>query len=80
MEISTEVVAGVPQVLYKIPLDSSVSPLLADLDISQIFDRLIVGPSSYPWAMYEAFVGALAASGVQGAPERVWTSNIPIRT
>ncbi len=80
MESSTEVILGVPQLVYKIPLDGSVSPILADLDFSRIFDRLIIGPSSYPWVMFEAFTGELMKAGILDASERVWTSNIPIRT
>jgi hypothetical protein len=44
MTSSIEVVGGVPQIDYKIPLDGSVSPFVADLDFGQVFDRLIVGP------------------------------------
>ena len=35
IESSTEVVAGVPQVVYKVPLDESVSPLIADFGFRQ---------------------------------------------
>ena len=45
MESSTEVVGGVPQLVYKIPLDTKVSPALAAIDLSQMFDRLIIGPT-----------------------------------
>jgi len=79
MESSTEVVAGVPQIIYKAPLDSTASPLIADLDFAHIFDRLIVGPTPYPWQIYGAFVEALKASGVPNADECVFVSNIPIR-
>jgi hypothetical protein len=79
MERSTEVICGVPQVVYKLPLDTGASPELADLDFGQIFDRLIVGPCPYPWVVYEAFRDALAATGVQGAAERVHISGIPVR-
>ena len=79
MESSTEVIAGVPQVVYKAPLDISVSPLIADLDFAQAFDRLIVGPTPYPWPIYGAFVEALKATGVPGAEDRVFVSDIPIR-
>jgi len=44
IESSTEVVAGVPQIICKVPLDGTASPLIADLDFAQVFDRLIVGP------------------------------------
>jgi hypothetical protein len=79
MESSIEVVAGVPQVVYKIPLDASASPLIADLDFAQVFDRLIVGPTPYPWPIYGAFVEALKATGVPNAEQRVLVSDIPIR-
>ncbi len=77
---STETIGGVPQVLYKLPLDAVVSDSLADLDFAQIFDRLIIGPSPYPFAQYEAFVAALESAGVPNAAERVFVSGIPIRT
>lgn len=48
MEHSTEIIGGVPQIVYKLPLDVQVSDTLADLDISSLFDRLIIGPSPYP--------------------------------
>jgi hypothetical protein len=79
MESSTEVVAGVPQIIYKIPFDGTVSPLIADLDFAQVFERLIVGPTPYPWPIYGAFVEALKATGVPKAEERVFVSGIPIR-
>lgn len=80
VESSTEVVAGVPQIIHKIPLDGSISPLTADLDFAQVFDRLIVGPTPYPWPIYAAFVEALKAAGVPNPEERVFVSDVPMRT
>jgi hypothetical protein len=80
MKASTEVIAGVPQVVYKVPLDVAVSDALADLDLSRMFDRLIIGPSPYPLVMYEAFTEALKKAGVEEAESRVFTSCIPIRS
>jgi hypothetical protein len=80
MQSTTEVIGGVPQPIYKIPLDSTVSPALSSLELSSIFDRLIIGPTQFPWAMFEAFSEALTAVGVQNASERVRRSGIPIRT
>jgi hypothetical protein len=79
MESSTEVVSGVPQVVYKVPLDGSVSEQIADLDFTQIFDHLIIGPTSYPWPIYGAFVDELTKAGVVNSAERVRISGIPIR-
>lgn len=79
MESSTEVVSGVPQVVYKVPLDASVSDQIADLDFTQIFDHLIIGPTPYPWPIYSVFVDELTKAGVANSAERVRVSGIPIR-
>ncbi len=80
METATEAIGGVPQIIHKIPLDRTVSDDLADIDVAQIFDRLIIGPSMYALPMYEAFVGALAEKGVPDAAKRIVISGIPIRS
>lgn len=80
MESSIEAIGDVPQLIYKLPLDGSVSPVVADLDFSKMFERLIIGPSPYPWVMYGAFVEALTKAGCPEADNRVITSDIPIRT
>ncbi len=80
MESSTEIIGGIPQPVYKIPIDRRVSDVLADLDLPTLFDRLVIGPSPYPWPMYQSFVAALTDAGVADAGNRVWVSDIPIRT
>jgi hypothetical protein len=72
-------VGGVPQTVYKIPLTGG-SPDLANIAISNLVDRVIIGPSPYPWPMYEAFVSALTAANVTDASSRVFVSGIPIRS
>jgi hypothetical protein len=79
MTYATEVIGGIPQIVYKIPLDKTASSKLEPLDFAAMFDRLIVGPSPYPWAMYEAFVDALTNAGVADAAERIRISEIPLR-
>jgi hypothetical protein len=79
METSTEVVGGVPQIVHKIPLDASVDPVLAELDLARMFDRLIIGPSPFPLPIGDAFVDALSKAGVSDAGNRVFASGIPIR-
>lgn len=77
---STEVVGGVPQRVFKLPLDEAVDPILEDLDISNLFERLIIGPSPYPVAMFDAFVDVLTKAGVADAGTKIFISNIPIRS
>lgn len=80
IDTATEVIGGVPQSIHKLPLDKSVSEDITSLDISKLFDRLIVGPSQYPIAIAEALTTALMQSGVNNAGMRVNASGIPIRT
>lgn len=80
MESSTEVVSGVPQIIYKLPLDVAAAPVLSELDLASMFDRLIIGPSPYPAPMHAAFARALTAAGVQNAEGKIWASGIPIRS
>jgi Protein of unknown function (DUF2971) len=80
MGTSTEVIGGVPQIVHPIPLDSSVDPVLADLDMARMFDRLIIGASPFPLPIADAFIDALKKVGVAAAENRVCVSGIPIRS
>jgi hypothetical protein len=80
MESSIEVVGGIPQTVYKILLDGKKSDALADIDLARLLDRVIIGPSQFSWAMYEAFVKALSDLGVEKPETRVCISGIPIRS
>lgn len=77
---SIEVVAGVPQRIYKILLRSDAEVDLTGLNPDELIDRIIIGPTQYPFAMYEAFVSALADAGAANADNRVFISQIPVRT
>jgi hypothetical protein len=80
MKAETKVINGIPQKVYLLPLDAQYDPALAELDVSRLFDRLIIGPTEYAGAMYETFSEALADIGIPEAYKRVFISNIPIRT
>lgn len=77
---SVEPINGIPQLIYKLPLDKSIDPILEDIDFSKIFDRLIIGPSQFSIAMSAAFVNALSEIGVPEASKKVFASHIPIRS
>lgn len=80
MEFSTETIVGVPQRIYKIPLDKDKDKSLAGLELSHIFNRLIIGASPYQSVMYETFFNALEKAGVSEPENKVWVSGIPIRS
>lgn len=80
LEKSIEVVAGVPQPVFKIPLEDIPEEGLVGIEIPRLLDRIIVGPSQFPFAVYQAFVHELAKAGVVDASSRITISNIPLRT
>jgi hypothetical protein len=80
LESAVESPSGVPQLVYKIPLENNSSAGISGLSICDLLDRVIIGPSQFPWVMYEAFVTALDAAGVKDSASRVLTSTIPVRT
>lgn len=76
----TEIIGGVPQIVYKIPLDKTVDPVLETLDFAKLFERIIIGPSQFPVAMADAFLEVLSQAGVADAANKIFISGIPVRT
>lgn len=74
-----EAINGTPQLVQKIPLQNAPDKGLYDADIPGLIDKVIVGPTQYPRAVYEAFVELLRQRGVTDAQDRVIVSDIPLR-
>jgi len=72
-------VAGVPQIIYKIPLPKAARPELKALNIPSLIDRVIIGPTPHAMVADAAFVALLADAGVPDARKRVCVSTIPLR-
>ena len=71
---------GIPQTVYKIPLKNDASAGITQIDAAEIIDRIIIGPTPYAWAIWEAFVEMLRKIGVTDPESRVCASTIPLRT
>jgi hypothetical protein len=76
----TETIDGVPQIIYKIPLENRPTEKIVGVEVPELIDRVIIGPSNYPIPIGEAFVAALQEAGMKDAAARVFASNIPLRT
>ena len=77
---SMEVVNGVPQMVYKIPMKSIPDEGLVGADPKELLDRVIIGPTQDSLVLYEAFVTALADLGIEDPISKVVVSGIPLRT
>lgn len=76
-ERQTISINGIPQIIYKIPLDVRVDKTFADLDFFKILDHIIIGPTPYSLQIKQALVYALEKAG---APKKdIHISGIPIR-
>jgi Protein of unknown function (DUF2971) len=80
IESAVEIVSGIPQLVYKIPLENNPSAGISGIAFADLFDRIIIGPTQFQWALYEAFVTALDQAGIKDAANRVFVSQIPVRT
>lgn len=76
---SVEVVSGVPQRVYRIPLEDVPTEGLTGMTVDQLLRRVIIGPCADPILLWEGFVELLTEAGVANAHERVSISNVPLR-
>lgn len=73
------VLGGVPQKVYKLRLGNEPEIGLYGADIPSLLDRIIVGPTEYPYVTARAFTEVLTELGVENAGGKVVLSDIPLR-
>ncbi|MEO1606124.1 MAG: DUF2971 domain-containing protein [Pseudomonadota bacterium] len=79
LHFDLEVVEGVPQKVFKIPLNDIPERGLQGIELPEFLEEIIIGPTADPYVIYEAFVHALEKEGVEKARDKVKISNIPLR-
>jgi hypothetical protein len=50
IESAVEIVSGIPQLVYKIPLENNSSAGVSGIAFADLFDRIILGPTQFQWA------------------------------
>lgn len=76
---SIQIVNGVPQKVYSIPLENLPDEGLVGITIPEILDRIIVGPTEHPVPVKDAIAQMLTDAGVEDAASKVIVSDIPLR-
>jgi hypothetical protein len=74
-----EVVHGIPQHVCKVPLRTSPEFPLAGVAIPELVNRIIIGPTQFPDAVFNALADLMAKAGVANPGERMSVSRIPLR-
>ena len=74
-----KVIHGIPQRIWTLPLKNAPRKGLHGANIAGLVDRIIIGPTAYPYVSATAFVKLLEGAGVCDAIDRVVVSEIPLR-
>ncbi len=70
---------GVPQRIFKIPLKNVVDEGLYGIEVREVLDRIIIGPTDFAVEIKEALGIALETKGVEQPLGMIWISDIPLR-
>ncbi|MCW8890874.1 MAG: DUF2971 domain-containing protein [Sedimenticola sp.] len=76
---SIESIDGVPQEIHKIPLNNLPELNLMNIEICELIERIIIGPTDHQSVLGDTFIKLLTESGCKNASERVFYSGIPLR-
>lgn len=79
MEKRIEVIGGIPQTIYVLTLKHDPKNGLLNADIPSLLDRVIVGPTAFPYVSVQALRSVLAEAGVDDPSGKVIASDIPLR-
>ena len=79
--IPTEIMClgGVPQRVYAIPFENHPDEGFVGATVPELFDRVLIGPTSDGYAIGQALVAELDRCGVPDAGNRVFVTGIPLR-
>lgn len=74
-----ETVSGVPQRVYKLNFKNYPDEGFVGASLPELLEEIIIGPTSYPWPIYDAIATKLEEAGVADPWNKVRISNIPLR-
>lgn len=75
-----EVISGVPQIVQKLHLKDNTKIGFSGVEPNDLIDRIIIGPSTYPYTVFRAFCDEMEKCGISEPEQRIQISSIPLRT
>lgn len=70
---------GVPQRIFKIPLQNIPEEGLYGLNVNEVLERVIIGPTEFAIEIREALGVVMESKGIKDALGMIWISDIPLR-
>jgi len=77
---ATEIIGGIPQVVHKVRFENQPTVDINGIELPQLLDRVIIGPSQYAGTIGQSLVRELGEIGVENAVGKVIVSGIPLRS
>lgn len=77
---SIETIGGIPQIVYKMPFKNCEDLGITGLDLSELLERIIIGPSQYSFVLFDAFNSTLISEEILNSNKKIVVSDIPLRT
>ncbi len=74
-----DVIGGIPQTVYRMPLKNSPADNVMGIELPELIDRVIIGPSQHAGPVRDAIVAKLAERKVNDPASKVVISGIPMR-
>jgi hypothetical protein len=65
--------------MHKIPLKDVPEEGLIGLNLPQLIDRVIIGPSRFPVGIHDALLALLTEAGVENPVSKIIVSDLPLR-
>jgi Protein of unknown function (DUF2971) len=76
---SIQIVGNIPQIVYKIPLENIEANGLVGMTPDELISRVLIGPTAFREATYDALFDAMENAGVKEPADRLSFSDIPLR-
>lgn len=70
---------GIPQRIYSLKLENVPEHGFLGATLPELLVEVIIGPTQFPWPIYDALVEKLMNANVEDADKKVKVSNIPLR-
>lgn len=78
IEKTVEIIRGVPQLVYKIPL-IDVPGQLEGAAPAGLVNRVIIGPTQFGSTMFDGLLQGMIGAGIPDAADKLWLSGVPLR-
>ncbi|MBN9514791.1 MAG: DUF2971 domain-containing protein [Alphaproteobacteria bacterium] len=72
-----ECVAGIPQAVLQLELKNDHG--MNNMTVPELLDRVIIGPTEYPYPVYDAFLTAMGEAEIPEHHKKLFVSHVPLR-